>query len=440
MTTINDSSMKQLLCLCATLIMYITGIAQNQIHQSDVRFVAVPNHADWNYRTGENARIDLQVFAYGVPYDGAEVSYEIGPELLPADTKGTLTLKNGRATLQLGTMKKPGFRDCRFTVKHGGKQYKHHVKVAFSPEKIVPTVKMPTDFEEFWTRTKEEAAKCPMTVQRTFVPEYSNEKVDCYLIKLQCYRKGQYVYGYLTQPKAKGTYPVVFNPPGAGIKPMDPLKTMYFAENGIICFNMEIHGIRPNLDAATYKEVSAAFGNGNNSYLVNGLDNRENYYMRKVYMACVRALDYLTSLPEWDGKNLIAQGGSQGGALAIITAGLDKRITQCVANHPALSDMEGYLHDQCGGYPHLIRSNEQLTKEKVKVLAYYDVVNFAKQLTVPTYLTWGYNDNTCPATTSYAVYNSITAPKEALITPINEHWVSTETRHNQMYWIKDHLK
>ena len=52
--------------------------------------------------------------------------------------------------------------------------------------------------------------------------------------------------------------------------------------------------------------------------------------------------DFLTSQPDWDGKNVIVQGGSQGGALAIVTAGLDKRVTACVANHPALSDMAGY--------------------------------------------------------------------------------------------------
>ena len=40
-----------------------------------------------------------------------------------------------------------------------------------------------------------------------------------------------------------------------------------------------------------------------------------------------------------------AQGGSQGGALALIAAGLDERVTACVANHPALSDMAGYKAD-----------------------------------------------------------------------------------------------
>jgi Acetyl esterase (deacetylase) len=56
------------------------------------------------------------------------------------------------------------------------------------------------------------------------------------------------------------------------------------------------------------------------------------------------------------------------------------------------------------------------------------------------FMTWGYNDNVCPPTTSYSVYNVLTCPKEALLTPVNEHWVSTETRYDQLDWIKKHLK
>src|SRR5690606_8321620 len=96
-----------------------------------------------------------------------------------------------------------------------------------------------------------------------FFPEYSNDKVDCYLVKIQAYKKGHYVYGYLTMPKKSGKFPVVFSPPGAGIKPMNPLKDIFYAENGFIRFDMEIHGIRPDLDKATYDEVSRAFGRGN---------------------------------------------------------------------------------------------------------------------------------------------------------------------------------
>lgn len=419
-------------------------VAQNTVPQTDVVFYAQPDHADWLYKTGEQACVDVQILAYGMPASGVELDYELAPDELDADAEGrVLTNAEGRARIVVGTMKKPGFRDCRMSVTFHDKVYRHHVKVGFSPEKIEPTVRMPNDFDAFWAESKREASECPMLVERTYCAEYSNDKMDCWLVKLQCYRRGQFVYGYLTLPKnaAPKSCPVVFNPPGAGIKPMDPLKTSYFAENGLACFNMEIHGIRPDLDAATYKEISAAFGTADNSYLVNGIDSRENYYMRRVYMACVRALDFLTSLPEWDGVNLVAQGGSQGGALAIVTAALDDRVTLCVANHPALSDMEGYLHGRAGGYPHLNRRfNEQLTPEKVNTLRYFDVANFARTLSIPCFLTWGYNDNTCPPTTSYAVYNVIPSEKEALLTPVNEHWVSTETRLLQMRWIKEHLR
>ena len=198
---------------------------------------------------------------------------------------------------------------------------------------------------------------------------------------------------------------------------------------------MEIHGLNPEMTDEQFKEITTAF-DYENGYLTNGLDDKDNYYMKHVYVACVRAIDYLTSLPDWDGKNVFVQGGSQGGALSLITAGLDPRVTACVANHPALSDMAGYLDNRAGGYPHFNRLSNMLTPEKVGTMAYYDVVNFARRITCPVYLTWGYNDNVCPPTTSYIVWNLITAPKESLITPVNEHWTTTETNYSQMLWLK----
>ena len=56
------------------------------------------------------------------------------------------------------------------------------------------------------------------------------------------------------------------------------------------------------------------------------------------------------------------------------------------------------------------------------------------------YMTWGFNDNTCPPTTSYIVYNVLNCPKEALITPVNEHWTSEDTEYGHLLWIKKHLK
>ena len=434
----NKNQILNYVWMCLILWMTLPLAAENYPYRSDVLWVTVPDHADWLYQTGEEAKVEVQLYEYGIPQDGVEVVYELGADMMPANKKGTVTLKDGRAVIQIGTMENPGFLDCRLMAKLDGQTYKHHIKVGFSPEQLQPYTKQPADFGEFWKRSLAEAAKCPMKYVLEPAPEYASETTACYLLKLQCFRPGSYIYGYLTRPKASGKYPVVLCPPGAGIKTIkEPKRHIYYAEEGCIRLEMEIHGLNPRMSPEEFKEISAAFGD----YLVYGIDNRDNYYLKKVYLSCIRALDYLTSLPDWDGKNVIVQGGSQGGALALVTAGLDKRVTACVANHPALSDMAGYKAGRAGGYPHLFTKYQGMdTPEKLHTLAYYDVVNFARQITVPVYMTWGYNDNTCPPTTSYIVYNVLTCPKEALITPINEHWTSEVTEYGHLKWIQKHLK
>lgn len=435
---------KNLFVLLFALILPLSfASAENYPYRSDVLWVTVPNHADWIYKTGEKATVEVQFYKYGIPQDGVTVSYEIGGDMMPAETSGSVTLKQGKAVIPIGTMKEPGFRDCRMTATVDGKSYKHHVKVGFSPEKIKPYTQMPKDFKEFWDKNKAEAAKYPLTYTKELAKEYCTDKVDCYLIKLMLNSRGQSIYGYLFYPKnaTKGSCPVVLCPPGAGIKTIkEPLRHKYYAEEGCIRFEIEIHGLNPTMTAEEFKEISNAFNGRENGYLNNGLENRDNYYMKRVYLGCVRSIDLLTSLPEWDGKNVIVQGGSQGGALALITTGLDPRVTACVANHPALSDMAGYKAGRAGGYPHFFRTEGMDTPEKLRTMAYYDVVNFARLIKVPTYITWGYNDDVCPPTTSYAVYNTLDCPKEALITPINEHWTSNDTEYGQLQWILKHLK
>lgn len=423
--------------------MTILSMAENYPYRSDLLWVTEPDHPDWIYRTGEKAKIKISLFKYGIPQDGITVNYEMGSELMPSDKTGSIVLKNGKAEINIGTLDKPGFRDCIFSVMINGRKYSHHVKVGFSPDKIKPYTEMPDGFMDFWKNNIKEASEFPLKYTKEKAEEYCTEKIDCYLIKLQLNNRGQAVYGYLFYPKnAKpGSCPVVLSPPGAGIKTIkEPLRHKYYAEEGFIRLEFEIHGLNPTMSEEQFKEISNAFNGKENGYLTNGLDNKDNYYMKRVYLSCLRCIDLLTSLPEWDGKNVIVQGGSQGGALAMITAGLDKRVTACVVNHPALSDMAGYMAGRAGGYPHFFRTRGMDTKEKLETMSYYDVVNFARLIKADTFMTWGFNDNTCPPTTSYAVYNTLECNKEALITPINEHWTSEETERGHLEWIKKHLK
>ncbi|MDE5986867.1 MAG: acetylxylan esterase [Prevotella sp.] len=433
--------MRKLLLALMLMISALNVTADNYPYRVDYLWVTVPDHADWLYECGENATIEVQFYKYGIPRDG-RVNWKLSNDMLKTDKQGTATLKNGRCKINIGSRKTPGFRDLNLAVEIDGKTYVHHIKVGFSVDKIMPLTKEPADFMTFWD-TQKKSLKRELSYTRERAEEYCTDKILCDIIKLNVDNKHS-VYAYLTYPRnaERGKHPICICPPGAGIKTIrEPMRHKYYAENGFIRLEMEIHGIDPRTPESTFREIQAAFQTDGNNYLENGLDNRDNYYMRHVYLALIRAVDFTTSLPEWDGKNVAFQGGSQGGALSLVAAALDNRVTQCVANHPALADMAGYTEQgRTGGYPHFNKKNGMMTPEKIKVMAYYDVVNFARHITCPTYMTWGYNDNTCPPTTSFAVYNVLKCEKEALLTPINEHWTSDATERGHMEWIMKHLK
>lgn len=81
--------------------MPIEGILNKNIleiiypYHSDYLWLTVPDHADWLYKTGEQAKVKVSFYKYGIPCDG-EVKYEIGNDLLEADKQGSFKLKNGR--------------------------------------------------------------------------------------------------------------------------------------------------------------------------------------------------------------------------------------------------------------------------------------------------------------------------------------------------------
>lgn len=93
---------KNLLFVLLTVLFSPFVQAENYPYRSDVLWVTVPNHADWVYKTGEKATVEVQFYKYGIPQDGVTVNYELGDDMMPADTRGSVVLKNGRAVHSYG--------------------------------------------------------------------------------------------------------------------------------------------------------------------------------------------------------------------------------------------------------------------------------------------------------------------------------------------------
>ncbi len=396
-----------------------------------------PDHDDWGYVVGEQAKFHVSVLQYGNPLTDIEIRVGIGPEKMDPVKEETIILKRGETTINGGSMETPGFLRCWVTTTVDGKEYKNLATAAFSPEQIEPTATLPDDFKAFWENAMEDNRKIPMDVQMTLLPERCTEKTNVYHVSLQNYHERSRIYGILCKPKKEGVYPAILYVPGAGIRPY--YGSIELAEEGIITFQIGIHGIPVTLDPSVYDDLRYGALNG---YWTMNLDDKDEYYYKRVYLGCVRAVDFITSLPEYDGSNLAVTGGSQGGALSIVTAGLDKRVKYLAAFYPALSDLSGYLNGRAGGWPHMFRSGNSafIKDDKIETALYYDVVNFARQVTQTGWYSWGFNDVTCPPTSMYSAYNVIDVPKELHIFQNTGHWTYPEQWVLVNQWLLNKLR
>ncbi len=409
----------------------------SQPREDFIKVIVAPDHPDWLYKTGEKVVFRITVLKDGNPVRDAEISYEIRPEMMEPVDKGTIRLKKDFMEVNGGTMKKPGFLRCWATVTYEGKDYRGYGTAGFDPEGIKPTTEEPGDFMSFWNQAKADLAEIPLDARLTLLPERCTEKVNVYHVSMKNYPGDARVYGILCMPKAEGSYPALLRVPGAGIRPYNG--NIETAEQGAITLEIGIHGIPVTMDQEIYENLR--FG-ALSQYWVLDLDDRDDYYFKRVYLGCVRAIDFIFSLPAFDGKSLAVAGGSQGGALSIVTAGLDERVQWITPYYPALSDLAGYLEGRAGGWPHMFRKadpQDPVTKAEIETSKYYDVVNFARHVQAEGYYSWGFNDNVCPPTSMYSAYNVISAPKQVFVVPETGHWTYPEQHEKTNAWLYEKM-
>lgn len=392
------------------------------------------NSPNRNYSINEEAKIEMRAFVGGNPVNGY-LYYSISEDIMPITRKDSVPFINGLATIDAGTMQKPGFKTIKVDFYADGSIHHDMIKLAFSPSHLRSYTPNPSDFDKFWNNSLEDISNKILKVDTTYVPKLSTDKVDVYLVKLNYGKNGECMYGYMSKPKRAGKYPVLFNPPGAGSKKIVP-NNMY-AERNVISITSEIHGLNPELSDEKYEEERKRVSN----YVREGIEDKNKFYYRKVYVGCSRFVDYLCSLSDWDGKNVGVTGGSQGGALTIVTAALNKKVNYIAAFYPALCDLTGFLNGRAGGWPQYFRNSEDFDIQKFKnTIPYYDVVNFARRLTIPGFYSYGYNDETCSPTSVTAILNEISAPKLIDITPTSGHWRFATSNEASIKWMEERYK
>lgn len=275
--------------------------------------------------------------------------------------------------------------------------------------KLRQGVEEPEDFDAFWEKQKAELRRVPMKVKRWEVKS-PKESVRMYGVQIDC-AGGRPVTGYLSIPKRCDTgmklpARIEFDGYGTGIQRVP--KHCWF--DWQINFHINAHGYDLEQDGDYYKQFFASIKRGGTGYAFNKEDNTdpETAYFRGMALRVLRALEYLESLPEWNGKEILAEGGSQGGLQAVWAAALDHHVTK----------VNPYIIWCCDiGKKGNGRLRSEFEPAFAPGLRYYDCVNMARRITGEVHVTRaGLGDYTSPPSGIALFYNHLDKAKKKRIT------------------------
>jgi cephalosporin-C deacetylase-like acetyl esterase len=315
----------------------------------------------------------------------------------PVLREGTIVLSPGVETQVSFQLDYPGF--LMFTVRQGAAEAK--VGVGVDACDIQPIALMPADFDAFWDSLKRELALIPINPQVVLSTQHSDAAQTTYRMTLDNI-EGKKVHGWISIPNCPGPFSAVLTLPPFGSVPVGP--SNFLAVDGIIAVDISIH----DYDCEQFVPASIAY-QPNNHFL-----DRETNYYKAALLGCVRAIDYLFTRPEFNGVHLATTGVSQGGALALMVAGIDPRVKYVTQAVMALSNHAGFASDRSSGFPYWVREGGfqgAPAQQVIEATGYYDAVNFARRYRGPSQHFVGYDDEICPPTSVFAVYNQLTGPK-----------------------------
>jgi len=295
----------------------------------------------------------------------------------------------------------------------------------------------PEDFDEFWAKLRARLAQVPIRADRKLVK--SSGKGYIYAVQIDC-AGPRPVTGYLFMPKGVDDgrkYPCGLETHGYNYRP--PHNPSGWIPDDKIMLNINAHGMKLpafGADEAYYKSLGEEIKSNGKSYAFDPVQNAdpETAYFNGMVLRVMRALQYLKTLKEWNGKDLIAWGGSQGGLQTIWAAGCGEGVTKAVPHVPWCCDM---AHND-------MRIARKISSDGwyipwTPALGYYDPVNVAKRIpkTCLTIISRaGLGDYCCPPRGVAILYNNIPGPKKIF-------WVQGSTHGyvppppNQSFWIDE---
>lgn len=300
-----------------------------------------------------------------------------------------------------------------------------------------PSLYREADFDEFWDSTIAKATSEPINAE--LIPYVLPTRgVQCYAVRFDGFEGGR-IAGWYLRPDARGTFPAVCVYHGYSGRAPRPLDLLAMASQGICVLSMDTRGQNGQSQDTLLVNEGHATG-----WMSKGIRDPKQYYFRYAYADAVRALELLAQRSEVDASRIAVTGFSQGGALTLAAAALSSRPILCLPDGPFLCDFRRAMQiTPAGPYPELVtflKSFPLLYEEVVRTLSYVDLMNLAPRITAETHVGIFMWDDICPPSTIFAMYNHISAPKQALVYPFHKHEVPYEQNEAKYRLIMETLR
>ncbi|EPD31297.1 acetylxylan esterase [Gleimia europaea] len=293
-----------------------------------------------------------------------------------------------------------------------------------------PDVHMPSDFTSFWentlAQTRQKITQNGLVYSLTAL-DTPYQQVEFYDLEFPGFM-GDPIRGWLSGPAGfmqQTDLPIMVQYHGYGGGRGIPGAYPHWPMAGYVHLSMDTRGQGGDFGGYAATSDPHPASSHARGFMSNGIESKEDYYFRRLVTDAVMAVDTALELPFVDKSRVFVTGASQGGYLSIAAGALH----DCV--RASMPDVAGFCYLMRGvdltddnPYRELARffnTHPTRVDHYVKVLNYFDGVNFARIAQAPALFSLGMMDVTVPPSTTYAAYNVYNAPAEIEVYPYAGH-------------------
>ncbi|HBR93346.1 MAG TPA: acetylesterase [Opitutae bacterium] len=287
--------------------------------------------------------------------------------------------------------------------------------------KYTTSTPKPADFDDFWDKGLQELDALEVKVNFTPV-DFKAPFATCRSMHFTG-TGGARVHARIATPKEPAEQPgpaLLFFHGYSGSSP-SWVEMLPYVAAGFTVAGLDCRG-----QGGLSEDTISTKGNTLHGHIIKGLDDApEKLYYRNVFLDTALLARIVMNLDSVDADRVGANGGSQGGALALACGALEPRIKQVYSQFPFLSDYKRVWDmdlDQNAyvGLRDYFRRFDPLHKREAAIfekLGYIDVSHLSARIEGEVLMAITQLDNICPPSTQFAAFNAISSKKAYLLYP-----------------------